>query len=681
MQRMRSILQSVGTKLFLLVFCGVVVCVLSVGIFSYNRSKDVIQNLADESSAITVASASEKLGLMFDTIENILEQLSNDTNFQGAYVSLAFNGEDKLSLTQIESKLIEVVRSNKEILSGAAFIPVQSFIPVITVGSAGLDPGTVREADWVQRTIEANGKQLWLPLEPDGFGGNQELGSVGLSVLLKYYDHQFVILLEVPVTAIRDQISGMALAGGTFQIMDHNKGVVYSEDAARFTEPFLEALSAQSTEEERASGSLEFVDADGLLMLGVYRTFGSMEWIVAGFIPVDVLFEDVRSIRNLTWIMTTAAVLFAVLIGYVVIRMIAFPLASLRNLMDEGKQGNLTVRSGIRKKDEIGQLAQSFNEMMEQITALVGEANRSAQEVLNTAQELADSSRKTAQSAKEVAQATEDIAQGSSSLAQEAERGSAITEEMGQRLEDVVRSGKRMDESAGAVDQASGLGMQHMNTLIEQTEQAERTMQEMVSNVSKLKESAHSIRRILDMLRSITSQTNILSLNATIEASRAGEFGRGFKVVADEIRRLSAQSEESIQIAGQIVESVEHEVESAVTKMEEAYPIYRAQMNSVKETDAIFREVRSEMESFVAHLGAVSDSISRLQETQQTLSATMTSVSAVAEETSAATQQVASVSNEQLLVSDNLIALANRLETVSSQLRQSLLRFRVDEKA
>ena len=84
--------------------------------------------------------------------------------------------------------------------------------------------------------------------------------------------------------------------------------------------------------------------------------------------PVEELIKDAKQIRNATYIIAGIAALLAIGIGLLVIRMVAIPLVNLRNLMNEGERGNLTVRSTINKKDEIGQLAQSFNQMMTQIT-------------------------------------------------------------------------------------------------------------------------------------------------------------------------------------------------------------------------------------------------------------------------------------------------------------------------
>jgi methyl-accepting chemotaxis protein len=199
----------------------------------------------------------------------------------------------------------------------------------------------------------------------------------------------------------------------------------------------------------------------------------------------------------------------------------------------------------------------------------------------------------------------------------------------------------------------------------------------MVGKVDNLKDSTRSIRKILDVLGNMAKQTNILSLNATIEAARAGTAGKGFMVVADEIRKLADQTRESIGIVGGIVENIQREIDETVNVLSEAYPIFQEQIESVREANQIFVTVQDNMGSFVQRLESATDSVRNLEEAQSTLAMAMSNVSAVAQEASATSEQVASLSNEQLNISDGLVQLSNRLEAVSGQLRESLSRFTV----
>jgi methyl-accepting chemotaxis protein len=227
------------------------------------------------------------------------------------------------------------------------------------------------------------------------------------------------------------------------------------------------------------------------------------------------------------------------------------------------------------------------------------------------------------------------------------------------------------------VQKSSEQGIEYMSELINKTNATEAMTRSMVEKVDNLKESTRSIVKILDVLGNITKQTNILSLNATIEAARAGTAGKGFMVVADEIRKLADQSRQSIAIVGQIIETIQREIDETVNVLSQAYPIFQEQILSVKEADTIFKEVQTHMGGFIHQLSEVTESISQLDASQNVLSDAMANVSAVAQQSSATSEEVASLSSEQMSISNGLVKLSDKLEELSNSLQDSLSKFQV----
>ncbi|MEX2414507.1 MAG: methyl-accepting chemotaxis protein, partial [Paenibacillaceae bacterium] len=153
--------------------------------------------------------------------------------------------------------------------------------------------------------------------------------------------------------------------------------------------------------------------------------------------------------------------------------------------------------------------------------------------------------------------------------------------------------------------------------------------------------------------------------------------GKGFMVVADEIRKLADQSRQSIGIVGQITDTIQQEIDETVDVLSEAYPLFQEQIASVKEADLIFKNVQNNMGGFIDQLDGVTESIQQLEQSQLTLSEAMSSVSAVSQQSSATSEEVASLSSEQLNVSQGLVQLAEKLETLSNDLKKSLSSFTV----
>jgi methyl-accepting chemotaxis protein len=680
--------RSVGAKLFLFIFVSILACVLLVGTLAYNKSKSIIRENAADSNYQTIQQAAGKLKLLFDNYETLTLQMMVDTAIQE---QLSILRDDSLvqfdrfqATTRLNTLLQKYILSNNSIANGY-LIPLQP--GSYSLGSSSLDQELAEKSEWFQAVKASRGQAIWVESQAAGIAGNAAEPTLSVTRLLKSNvtsDPIFVIVIEIKLSSIQEALGDISLGDGSVvSIVDtKNRYVLYpGEDGESILETDSDVAIPAFVVDGDNDGSLEAKDTEGASVITAFSEVNSAGWRLVGKTPVNQLVSDADSIYVLTLIVTAAAAVAAVVICYIMIRMFANPLVRLRNLMNEGERGNLSVRLYLNRKDEIGQLTDSFNRMMSEITSLVEQTNGTADEVLATASVLTEASRKTAVSAKEIAVATEEIASGSTSLAIEAERGSDLTSTINTQMQNLMNTNQSMEASATTVQLASEQGASYMNVLIEKTGLTEQMTRSLVEKVDRLKDSTSSIRKILDVLNNLTKQTNILSLNATIEAARAGAAGKGFMVVADEIRKLADQSRHSIDVVGQITETIQREIDETVEVLTEAHPIFQEQVSSVKETNQIFMAVQSHMAQFSDNLGSVTEAISKLDESQSVLTDAMTSVSAVAEQSSATSEEVASLSNEQLSVSEELVKLSNRLEDASNQLQQSLSRFTTKSEA
>jgi len=674
-------LRSVGMKLFLLFFASIIAFVSAVGLFSYNKSRSIIKEEVSKFSTMANVQTAEKLGMVYDSLESISLRFVVDQTIQDTYRAL-------LSLDSKSFDYLQQMQKVQSVESGISFsdrriVSVRSFFADGTVlnstGSRELSvpENQIAETDWFKAAIEEGGRTVWIPTMPQGLTGK---GNPSFALVRSIKDLvsgkiNFVVLIEVAYSALIDPISSLELGeGGERLIIDKNGRIVYADDASLIGTEASVAIPQTDDGELQEKGS--FTSNDRLVSFS--KTSDLNEWYLVTSVPVSNLVQSAGQIFQVTiWVAIAAAVL-AVLIGVYIIWSIGRPLVHLRDLMNEGEKGNLSVRMKTRSKDEIGQVGMSFNRMMEQITQLVKETNESAAKVLHTAAELTEVSKNTAMSAKEISLATEQIAAGASSLAIQAEKGNEMTMDIKDRMKKVVDANLEMGTSASGVLQVSEQGTNDMQVLIAQTNETEQATRSMVERVGRLQESTGSIRKVLDLLSNITKQTNILSLNASIEAARAGAAGKGFMVVADEIRKLAEQSRESIGVVGEITEQIQQEVENTVRALNELYPLFQEQISSVKNTEMIFNNVKAEMNQFINRLDEATQYIQELDQAQQVLSEAMASVSAVSEESSATSEEVASLSVQQMHVSEGLVKLAEQLESLSQSLQESLKRFKTE---
>jgi len=669
-------IKSVGMKLFLIFLVSILFFVLVVGFTSFNISRGVLQNKVVDASEQTIVQAGQKMDLLYGVYEDLSMQILLDEELKKLLIemeNISKGSYDYLQLRQkIGDKLNVYSYSNKTIK--AIHLLRSTGEPIGSSGSS-FNKETVGQEDWFKKVADNNGKATWLESKAkgyaDGSGSTFALGRVLKNTTTNA--SQAVLLLEISLDSIDKELDEIRMGEeGQTLILSTDFNVIFAKDRATLGQKTTVDVNKDQFVEDSNNTMTAKQD-----MQIVYYQSPKTEWFLVGVMPVEELVKDAEAIWNVTIIMAVVAAVIAVVIGIFVAKMIGSPVVALRNLMKEGERGNLTVRMKVKSQDEIGQLGQSFNEMMEKITQLVQQTNQSAQEVLATAAELSDASKKTAVSAKEIAVATEEIASGASSLAVESERGNELTHNISMQMKTVIEANTVMGAAASTVQQSSEQGIHYMSELIGKTNATEAMTRDMVEKVDNLKESTRSIRKILDVLNNLTKQTNILSLNATIEAARAGAAGKGFMVVADEIRKLADQSRQSIAIVGQVTETIQKEIDETVNALSNAYPIFQEQIQSVKEADAIFKEVQSHMNGFVVQLSEVTDSIDNLNSSQVVLSDAMSNVSAVAEESSATSQEVASLSAEQLNISSGLVRLSETLEQLSNSLQDSLSKFEV----
>lgn len=678
LQEVKNPMKSVGLKLFLMFFIYIVVLVSTVGMFSYTQSKSIIRNKVAEASNNTILMAADKVEATLKTYEDLSVQiLTEQTTIKTLrqYFHPDTGAYEKLILNRTLSDKIMSYTSGKNEISSLSLLPVTEG-KGISSNSSKVGSDDITKTDWFQKVIKSEGTAVWLATQQKGYYASTE-PVFALARVLKDIDSNTkvaVLLIEIKASLLDDSLNQVKVGQNSpILILDENNKFVRADSSEKLGEAFQTSLTPKQ-KEESLSGAKNINERGRLVVFKQMKLSG---WTVLAAAPIADLVKDANQIRNLTYLMILIAILLAAGVGYIVMARIGKPLMILRNLMQEGERGNLTVRTSISSRDEIGQVSQSFNQMMEQITKLVQHANFSAVNVHLTAGDLLHASKQTSNSAREIATATEEIAKGATSLAEQAEQGNNMTHEMSQQVKEVIEANVEMREAAFEVEQVSDRGIAYMGELIQKTNLTEQVIRSMVDKVDNLKDSTSSIRKILELLNNVTKQTNILSLNATIEAARAGEAGKGFMVVADEVRKLAEQSKDSINVVGQITDTIQKEIDETVQSLSEAYPVFQEQITSVKEADLIFNQVKQQMGSFNNRLSHVTVSVNQLNQSQISLSEAMSNVSAVSEESSATSEEVASLSGEQLGVSENLVSLSEHLEGLSDSLKEALTKFRI----
>ncbi|CAM2163727.1 methyl-accepting chemotaxis protein WspA [Paraburkholderia sacchari] len=365
--------------------------------------------------------------------------------------------------------------------------------------------------------------------------------------------------------------------------------------------------------------------------------------------------ESAQTIRGsvagteITLATALAVVLIASLVtGYALHRAITRPMARLVEVHDSMRMGNLSQRLQLNRQDEFGVLEDGFNRMSDELTSLVAQAQKSSLQVTTSVAEVAATSKEQQATASETAATTTEIG--------------ATSREIFATARDLVRT---MGEVATVAEQSAALagtsqsGLTHMEDTMRSVMEAAGSVN---AKLSILNEKAVSINQVVATITKVADQTNLLSLNAAIEAEKAGEYGRGFAVVATEIRRLADQTAVATYDIEQTVKEIQSAVSAGVMGMDKFAEEVRRGMHDVQEVGAQLSQIIGAVQTLAPRFQVVNDGMQAQATSAEQITQALTQLSEAAQQTAESLRQ-----SSQAI--DNLTLVANELRTGVSRFR------------
>ena len=311
-------------------------------------------------------------------------------------------------------------------------------------------------------------------------------------------------------------------------------------------------------------------------------------------------FETLANIGNsidraiYTILAVVAAIfLFACVAGYFLMRAVSEPLQRLVGALDVMRQGDFTSRMVAQRRDEFGTVVDGFNRMSDELAALVGQVQNSGLQVTTSVTEIAATSREQQATATEIAATTAEIGATSTEI-------SATSRQLVRTMGDV----SAVAEQSAALAGTGQAGLAHMADTMRHVMEATKGIN---AKLVVLNEKAGNINQVIITISKVAEQTNLLSLNAAIEAEKAGEHGRGFSVVATEIRRLADQTAVATYDIGQTVKEIQAAVSSSVMGMDKFSDEVRRGMDEVQQVSGQLSQIIDQVQTLAPRVEDVND--------------------------------------------------------------------------
>ncbi|SES82943.1 HAMP domain-containing protein [Natronincola peptidivorans] len=381
-------------------------------------------------------------------------------------------------------------------------------------------------------------------------------------------------------------------------------------------------------------------------------------------------------------VIAVAAVILVILIASILNKQITVPILLLSNTIERMSNYDITFReddeaaSYINRKDEIGSITRALKKMQENLVMLIKNISDTSQQVASSSEELTATSQQSSMASDEVARTIEEIAKSANEQAKDTESGVLKTDELNKIIEEDLKDMDRINNSVNQLTILKNDGVKTIKQLTEKTNNSNEAIKNIHQSAVDTNESAEKIGEASRIIEGIAEQTNLLALNAAIEAARAGEAGKGFAVVADEIRKLAEQSTYSVKEIDEMLKKLQSNSKNAVVIMENVLSIIKEQVESVRVTENKFTGIAEEIEKVGEIVAKSVESVTTMDNTKNALADLMQNLAAIAEENAAGTEEASASVEEQTASMEEIANASESLARLAEELQESIMKFK-----
>jgi methyl-accepting chemotaxis protein len=367
--------------------------------------------------------------------------------------------------------------------------------------------------------------------------------------------------------------------------------------------------------------------------------------------------------------------IITITIAFLLVRSFTRPIAQLQSAVAMIASGDLRHTIDSSSQDELGQLSQGFDHMIMQVRDMLGNTQKIASSLSEHSHSFHAFSQGTASANTEILKAINEISTGADEQAVQSEKSAQIIADLEAEIGQISEYTNLMKKTSSEAAGKTLLGTQSIQSLSEASLKSQLVLHKTGEAMENLAASSNQIGKIVRSITEISTQTNVLALNAAIEAARAGVHGKGFSVIADEVRSLSAQTNDSSKMVGQIVVILQKQIQELQASMQEASQYSQAQNSRVEETLHSFEGIELSMEQITSQIGQIHQKIDQAKQKNEKLVESVHYVAAIAEETAAGVEEVNSTSIHQDASIRRIAEESDDIYSLSQQLFEEISRF------
>lgn len=670
-----------GIKILLAIgFLIPIVFVILVGMLTYLKSEKAMVNNYEKTTLNCMEMGMQYLDVGFGQAKaDALEYTMNDDLRQ--YIVGYYDASNKImEKSQLQKSIREdmLAKGSSDFIQSTFFVTSKSQ-PMITSEKSG-EPGvcdTWLDTDEGKQVKDWLGKNKFVGLHPklDELLGLQS-DQYAFSYIDLFTGDSAFIMINLSKEPIQESLTNLGLGKGSFASYITQDGrEIKAKDDSKLS--FLDQSFCQdSFDSEKMSGT-DYINYQGEEYLYLYSKSKDTGAMICAFVPKTVVTQEVTAIKNITIALILATCVVAAVLSIGIGFKISSGIGRISKKLAIASKGDLTVEIKSKGSDEFSVLGRDIMEMIGNTRALIGKVNSMILQVTDASAEVKGVSERLIVSTENITESIHTIDSGVSNQADNSmecvKKMGALSDEMQLIREDVAEMQQLIDTSNRMVTQ----GIVTMQELSDQSRITTEKTGSVKKSVEELEVKTSSIGEFVAVINDIAAQTNLLSLNASIEAARAGDAGRGFAVVAEEIRTLADGSKQAAEEIRGIVEYITEQTRAVVREAAGSEAVVEKQADIVGRTIEIFDDINRQTEQLLNELEQIQQNVDHSeQQRSETLTAIET-ISAISSSTAVSSGKVDKTAEGQMTVAEELQTASEVLNEKMLELQEIIQKFKI----
>ena len=671
----------IATKL-ILAFMIPVACIVVLGVVSYNKAANAVEDNYRNAATQTINMMDRYITTAMENVQASFRDTILDDQFKGVFSGFyetdpakEITVRNEWNTTLLRMPTSDKIYSNVYVLYDRGRICITS-----TLNNKDGMYSAYKASEQGSKVAADQYTNFW-------FGNDAEIDStLGTDSskyamrYAKYLTNKSVIVVDISYDYIVDILNTLDAGEGSYV------GLVTNMDNQEFlsdlytlpeTPVFVGSdFYAEAMESEEESGSKE-VKFNGEDYLFIYSKIPTQDATVCALVLNDTITAQASEIGQITAIVVVLAVIVALALGIIFASNMSGAIGYVCYKLQKVAEGDLTVSVNTKRTDEFKLLIDELGMTVTKIKNLITNVTTASDDLNVASDRVAESSRMFMQTSEGIQHAVAEIEQGVAKLDEDSAdcltQMDSLSEKIGVVTEGTGVIGGLAVETGESIKE----GVESVSELTGTAQSTTEITTHVVEAIGVLEAKTRSIGQIIGVINGIAEQTNLLSLNASIEAARAGEAGRGFSVVAEEIRKLADQSLGSAKQISKIVDEIVANMGEVVTVAKKAEDIVKLQEDAVGNTTNSFSEMDGQVQTLVKSLDEIKAGVNNMEEARVATLGAIESISAISAETAACSTNVSDMAARQMSAIHTLDDAASQLTTRAEELTVLLQQFKI----